>query len=189
MQPIPKWALWLGGALAWVAGVTFALFALSAPARSEMAFAPERARLVCAGAQPETMKAHGNAMLVPAPSAAHPRDCRVEIDFSARDAALAERAAAAGYVELVGLKLARAAFPQRLAANGEGITLTKRPDGGLMLALALETLFAGDRGRGAALILAWRSGEGDDARTHLSSTLLLERAGSSGLHRTKSPGN
>lgn len=28
---IPNWALWLGGAATWVAGVTFALFAIAAP--------------------------------------------------------------------------------------------------------------------------------------------------------------
>jgi len=31
MDRIPKFKLWLAGALVWVAGVTFALFALAAP--------------------------------------------------------------------------------------------------------------------------------------------------------------
>jgi hypothetical protein len=31
-ETFPKWALWLGGAMAWVAGVAFALFAMGAHA-------------------------------------------------------------------------------------------------------------------------------------------------------------
>jgi len=154
MQPIPKWASWLGGALAWVAGVTIALFALSAPARAEVAFTPERARLACPGALSEALPARGNALTVPAQGDAQLRTCRIEIDFSVRDAALAGRAAASGYVELMGLRLARAAFPARLPVNRDGIALAQHPGGGLTLTLSLDTLFGGDRQRGAALILA-----------------------------------
>ena len=185
MQPIPRGALWLGGALAWVAGVSFALFAFAAPARSEMAFTPEQARLACAGAAPETLKAHGNAVSLPIPSVAQLRDCRLEIDFSLREPALAERAIASAYVELMGLKLHRAAFPQRLAVNREGIDLAARPGGGLTLSIGLETLFGGDRQRGAALILAWRTGDGTEARSYLSTTLLIQRAEMPTLLRAK----
>lgn len=189
MQAIPKWAFWLGGALAWVAGVSFALFALAAPARSEIAFAPERARLACAGSAPEALKSQGNALYLPAQGGAPKRGCHVEIDFSLRDPALAERAPASAYVELMGMKLARAAFPERLAVNRDGIRLTARPGGGLTLSVALETLFGGDRGRGTALILAWRTGEGAEAQTYLSPTLLIERVEPLALLRAKRTGN
>jgi hypothetical protein len=176
MQAVPKWALWLGGALAWVAGVTFALFAFAAPARSEVAFTPERARLVCPGKAPEALKSQGNAVLVP--GASELRGCKVEIEFAVSDAAVAERAAASGYVELVGLRRVRAAFPARLPVNRDGIALAPRAGGGLTLTLAVETLFADDRTRGTALILAWRTGEGESARAFLSHTLLIERSDS-----------
>jgi hypothetical protein len=176
MQPIPKWALWLGAALAWVAGVGFALFATAAPSRAELAFAPERVRLACAGVASETLSGHGNEVFVPPLDEARLRACRIEIDFAVRDAALAGRAAASGYVELLGLGLARAAFPARFAVNGEGIALAPRPGGGLTLTIAAATLFAGERGHGAALILAWRSDEGADAQAFISPTLLIERA-------------
>ncbi len=187
MQAIPKWALWLGAALAWVAGVTFALFAFAAPARAEVAFTPERARLSCPGKPPEALKGQGNAVYVP--GASELRGCKVEIEFAVRDAALAERAAASGYVELVGLKLVRAAFPARLPVNRDGIALSARPGGGLTLTLAVETLFAGDRARGTALILAWRTGDGETARAYLSPTLLIERAEAPALLRAKGAGN
>jgi hypothetical protein len=74
----------------------------------------------------------------------------------------------------MGLHLARAAFPSRLAVNAAGISLAARP-GGLTLTFAAEMLFGGDRQRGAALILAWRTGEGAEARAVLSPTLLIER--------------
>ncbi|HEY7609861.1 MAG TPA: hypothetical protein VIF14_11570 [Alphaproteobacteria bacterium] len=189
MQPIPKWALWLGAALAWVAGVAFALFAFAAPARSELAFTPERARLVCAGVAPKTLKGHGNGVTVPAPIEGQSRDCRVEIDFSVTDTALAARAAASGYVELMGLRLARGAFPQRFAVNREGIALAPRPEGGLTLTFAFDTLFGGERSRGAALILAWRTDAGAEARAYLSPTLLLERAEPPSLLRAKRAGD
>ncbi len=168
--------------------MSLALFALAAPARSEMAFAPERGRLVCAGAAPEALKGYGNALSLPAPSAAQMRACRVEIDFSARDPALAERAAASGYVELVGLKRVRAAFPERLPVNRAGIALATRPGGGLTLSIALETLLGGDRQRGAALILAFRS-DGAEPHTYLSPTLLIERTEAPALLRAKRTGN
>ena len=187
MQAIPKWALWLGGALAWVAGVTFALFAFAAPARSEVAFTPERARLACPGKAPEALKDQGNTVLVPGSSEI--RGCKIEIEFAVSDAALAERVAAAGYVELVGLKLARAAFPARLPVNRDGIALAPRPGGGLVLTLAVDKLFSGDRARGTALILAWRTGEGEAARAYLSRTLLIERAESPAFLRAKRTGN
>lgn len=187
MLAIPKWALWLGGALAWVAGVTFALFAFAAPARSEVAFTPERARLACPGKTPEALKGQGNAVLVP--GASELRGCKVEIEFGVSDAALAERVAASGYVELVGLRRVRAAFPARLPVNRDGIALAPRAGGGLTLTLAVETLFAGDRARGAALILAWRTGEGESARAYLSTTLLIERAEAPALLRAKRAGN
>ena len=174
MQPIPR--PWPGGAWGFMAGAAFAVFALMEPARAEMAFSPERARLLCGGAAPEPLKGHGNAVLVPALTDAQLRDCRVEIEFSVRDTALAENAAASGYVELMGLRLARAAFPARLAVNAAGISLATRSGGGLTLTFAAETLFGGDRRRGAALILAWRAGEGAEARAVLSPTLLIERA-------------
>lgn len=189
MQPIPKWALWLGGALAWVAGVAFALFAFAAPVRAELAFTPEHVRLVCAGGAPKTLKGQGNAVLVPALTEGQSHDCRVEIDFTVTDAALAERAAASGYVELMGLRLARGAFPQRLAVNREGIALAPRPGGGLTLTFAFATLFGGERSRGAALILAWRTGEDAEARAYLSPTLLLERAEPPSALRAKRAGD
>lgn len=173
MQPIPKWALWLGGALVWVAGVGLALFALAAPARADVAFVPEAARLACAGAAPAALKRHGNALYLPA--AAPLAGCRIEIEFAAADPALAARAAAAGVVELVGLKLVRAAFPDRLPVNAGGIALARRP-GGVTLSIPLETLFGANRQRGAALILAARTGEGDAAESHISPTLIIERA-------------
>jgi hypothetical protein len=185
MQAIPKWALWLGAALAWVAGVSFALFAFAAPARSEVAFAPERAQLACPGKAPEALKGQGNAVAVPGKSAAELRGCRIEIEFAVRDAALAERVSASGYVELVGLKRVRAAFPTRLPVNADGISLAARPGGGLTLTVAIETLFAGDRARGTALILAWRTGEGEDGRAYLSPTILIERAEAPALLRAK----
>jgi len=188
MQPMAKWALWLGGALVWVAGVAFALFALAAPSRAEMAFSPEQARLVCAGVQPETLKRHGNSVSVPA-STERLRDCRVEIDFAVRHAAAAERAAEASYVELMGLKLARAAFPQRLAANGAGLALKPRAEGGLTLSVPFDVLFGGDRKRGAALILAWRSGDGGEAEAYLSPTLILERADAPAQLRARGAAN
>jgi hypothetical protein len=187
MQPIPKWALWLGGALVWVAGVAMALFALAAPARAELAFTPERARLACAGAPPEALKGQGNTLHLPAP--AQMRGCRVEIDFVVADATLAARAAASAQVELVGLKRVRAAFPERLAQNGTEIALAARPDGGLTLSVGLETLFGADRERGTALILAWRTGEGAEARSYLSPTLIIERVESPTLIRAKRTGN
>jgi len=187
MQPIPKWALWLGGALVWVAGVSLALFALAGPARAELAFAPEAARLVCAGAAPEALKARGNTL--PLPVQAQRRGCRVEIDFAVADAAVAARAAGSARVELVGLKRARATFPERLAVNRAGIGLAARPGGGLTLSIALETLLGGERGQGAALILAWRSGEGAEARSYLSPTLIIERVEPSTLLRAKRTGN
>lgn len=173
MQPIPKWALWLGGALVWVAGVGLALFALAAPARAGLAFAPEAARLACDGAAPAALKRHGNALLLPA--AAPVQGCRIEIDFAAADPALAARAAEAGVVELVGLKLVRAAFPDRLPVNSAGIALARRA-GGVTLSIPLETLLGANRRRGAALILAARTGEGTDAESHISPTLIIERA-------------
>jgi hypothetical protein len=175
--------------LAWVAGAAFALFAFAAPVRAELAFTPERVRLACAGAAPTTLKGQGNAVLVPALTEGRSRDCRIEIDFSVTDAALTERAAAAGYIELMGLHLARGAFPQRFAVNREGIALTPHPEGGLTLALAFATLFGGERGRGAALILAWRTGEDAEARAYLSPTLLLERAQPPSLLRAKRAGD
>lgn len=187
MQPIPKWALWLGGALVWVAGVSLALFALAGPARAELAFAPESARLICAGLAPEALKARGNTLPLPAPKDA--RGCRVEIDFAVADAALAAPVAASAQVELVGVKRVRAAFPERLPVNRAGIGLAARPGGGLTLSIALETLFAGERARGAALILAWRSGEGAEARSHLSPTLIIERVEPSALLRAKRTGH
>jgi hypothetical protein len=189
MQTFPKWALWLGGALAWVAGVSLALFALAAPARSEIAFTPEGARLVCAGTAPESLKGQGNALHLPAPTAAQMSACRVEFDFALRDPSLATRVVASAYVELVGLKRVRAAFPERLAVNGPGLALTARPGGGLTLAVALETLLGGDRQRGAALILALRDGDGEAAQTYWSPTLLIERTDSPALLRAKRTGN
>ena len=189
MQPIPKWALWLGGALVWVAGVSLALFALAAPVRAEMAFTPERARLACAGAATETLKGRGNALYLPAPGGAQMRGCRIEIDFSVSEAGLATRAAASANVELVGLKRVRAAFPERLAVNRADIALAARADGGLTLSIALETLFGADRQRGVALILAWRSGEGAEARSYLSPTLIIERTEAPALLRAKRTGN
>lgn len=175
MQPVPKWALWLGAAAAWVAGVAFALFALAAPARAELAFVPERARLACAGAAAATLAGHGNVVLVPAGSEAQLRGCRIEIDFTVGDPALAARAVASGYVELLGLGLARAAFPARFAVNRDGIALAPRRGGGLTLTLAAATLFAGERSHGAALILGWRTGEDAAAQAFISATLLIER--------------
>jgi hypothetical protein len=175
MQPIPKWALWLGGALVWVAGVGLALFALAGPARAEIAFVPGGARLACPGAAPRALEARGNALYLPATAEALARGCRVEIDFAVKNPAHSARAAAAGVVELVGLKLVRAAFPERLRVNSAGVVLAARP-GGLVLSIALETLFGGDRQHGAALILAARTGEGPEAQSHISSTLIIERA-------------
>jgi len=183
-QPIPKWTIWLAGALAWVAGVSFALFALAATARAELAFVPERARLACPGAAPVTLAARGNTSIVPAMSDLQLRGCRIEIDFAVRDAALAERAAGQAYVELLGLGLTRAAFPARYPVNRDGIALAPRP-GGLTLVLAAETLFAGERRNGTLLILGWRSGDGADAQAFISSTLLIERAG----RRARQTGN
>jgi hypothetical protein len=174
MQPIPKWALWLGGALVWVAGVGLALFALAAPARAEIAFVPENARLACPGAAPSVLETRGNALYLPASAGAAKRGCRIEIDFAVQDAALSARAAAAGVVDLVGLKLVRAAFPERLRVNSAGVALAARP-GGLMLSMPLETLFGADRRHGAALILAARTGEGAEAESHISPTLIIER--------------
>jgi hypothetical protein len=171
--------------LAWVAGVAFALFAFAAPARAELAFTPEGVRLACAGVAPKTLKGQGNAVLVPALTEGESHDCRIEIDFSVTDAALAGRAAASGYVELMGLRLARGAYPQRYAVNREGIALAPRPEGGLTLAFAFATLFGGERSRGVALILAWRTGEEAEARAYLSPTLLLERADPPRLLRAK----
>ena len=175
-NPIPKWTFWPAGAPAWVAGVSFALFAFAATARAELAFVPERARLACPGAAPVMLAARGNTAIVPAASEAQLRGCRIEIDFAVRDAALAERAAAQAYVELLGLGLTRAAFPSRHPVNRDGIALAPRP-GGLTLAIAADTLFAGERRNGTLLILGWRSGEGADAQSFISSTLLIERAG------------
>ena len=189
MQPIPKWALWLGGALVWVAGVSLALFALAAPARAEMAFTPERARLVCAGSAPETLTGRGNTLYLPAPNGAQALGCRIEIDFSLSEPGLAARAAASAAIELVGLKRVRAAFPERLAVNRRDIALTARPGGGLTLAVALETLLGADRQRGAALILAWRTGEGAEAKSYLSPTLIIERTEAPALLRAKRTGN
>lgn len=188
MQPVPKWALWLGGALVWVAGVSLALFALAASARAEVAFVPEAARLVCADAMPASLQGRGNTLSLPAPGEAQRRGCRVEIDFAVADAALAARAAASARVELVGLKRVRAAFPERLAVNRAGVGLAARP-GGLTLSIALETLLDGDRGHGAALILAWRSGTGAEARSYLSPTLIIERVEPAALLRAKRTGN
>lgn len=185
MQPIPKWALWLGGALVWVAGVSLALFALAGPARAELAFAPEAARLVCAGAAPEALKARGNTLPLAVPAESRRRGCRIEIDFAVADAALAARAATSAQVELVGLKRVHAAFPERLSVRGAGIRLATRPGGGLTLSVALETLLGGDRRRGAALILVWRSGEGAEARSFLSPTLMIERVEPAAPLRTK----
>src|SRR5581483_2297855 len=170
MQPSTN--SWLTRALARVAGVVLAASALVQTARAEIAFTPERARLLCAGAAPEALKGHGNAVMVPALGDAQLRDCRVEIEFAVPDTALAEQAPASAYVELMGLRLARAAFPSRLAVNAAGISLVARP-GGLTLAFAAETLFGGDRRRGAALILALRAGDG--GRVVLSPTMLIER--------------
>jgi hypothetical protein len=188
MQPIPKWAFWLGGALAWVAGVTFALFAFAAPARAEVAFTPEHAALACPGRPPEALKGQGNAVFVPAKNAASLQGCTIEIRFAAPDAALAARAASAGHVELVALKRRRASFPVRLPVNREGITLASA-GGTLTLSLSVETLFADDRARGAALILAWRTGEGEQARAYLSPTLIIERGDEPALLRAKRPTN
>lgn len=182
MQPIPKWAFWLGGALAWVAGVSLALFALAAPARAEMSFSPEAARLACDGAAPVALKRQGNALRLPAGAPA--QACRIEIDFAAPDSAMAARAAAAGVVELVGLKLVRAAFPERLPVNRGGVALAARPDG-LTLSIALETLLGADRRHGAALILAARTGEGAEAQSHISPTLIIERGEAPPLQRAK----
>jgi len=180
LKPIPKWTIWLAGALAWVAGVSIALFALAATARAELAFVPEHARLACPGVAPVTLAARGNTAIVPAASDAQLRGCRIEIDFAVRDAArgaaLAERAAGQAYVELLGLGLTRAAFPARYPVNRDGIALAPRP-GGLILSLAAETLFAGERRNGTLVILGWRSGDGADAQAFVSSTLLVERAG------------
>jgi hypothetical protein len=73
--------------------------------------------------------------------------------------------------------------------NRDGIALAARPGGGLVLTLAVDTLFSGDRARGTALILAWRTGEGETARAYLSRTLLIERAESPALLRAKRTGN
>lgn len=182
MQAIPKWALWLGGALAWVAGVGLALFALAAPARAEMAFVPEAARLVCDGAAPSALRRQGNALRLPA--AATAQGCRIEIGFTARDSAVAAHAATAGVVEFVGLKRVRAAFPERLPVNRGGIALAARP-GGLTLSIALETLLGADRRHGTALILAARIGEGAEAQSHISPTLIIERGDAPPLQRAK----
>ena len=168
--------LFRSGALVLMAGAGLALLALMEQARAEIAFNPERVRLLCAGAAPEPLKGYGNAVQVPALTDAQLGDCRVEIEFSVREAALAEQAATSGYLELMGLRLAHAAYPTRLAVNGDGISLTPRPGGGLTLTLAAKTLFAGNRQRGVALILAWRSDEGAESRAVLSPTLLIERA-------------
>ncbi len=173
MQPIPKWIFWLGGALVWVAGVGFALFALAAPARAELAFTFEAARVACAGAAPEKLRWHANTIYLP--TGAQRQSCRMEVDFAASEPALATRAAEAGVVEFVGLKLVRATYPERLAVNRDGIAVTSRP-GGLTLSIALETLFGANRQRGAALILSARTGDGDAAESHLSPTLIIERA-------------
>jgi len=172
-----------------VAGVSLALFALAAPARAEMAFAPERARLACAGAAPEMLKGRGNALYLPAPGGARTQGCRIEIDFSVSEPGLATRAAASAIVELVGLKRVRAVFPERLAVNRRDIALAAGPDGGLTLSIALETLFGADRQRGVALILAWRSGEGAEAKSYLSPTLIIERTEAPALLRAKRTGN
>jgi hypothetical protein len=185
MQPIPKWAFWRGGALAWLAGVAFAMSALATPARAELAFTPERVRLACAGDAPKILKSQGNAVFVPALTEGQSHDCRVEIDFSVTDTALAERAAATGYVELMGLHLARGAFPRRFTVNRDGIALAPRREGGITLAFAFNTLFGGERSRGTALILAWRTGEDVEARAYLSPTLLLERGAPPSLLRAK----
>ena len=187
MQPIPKWALWLGGALVWVAGVSLALFALAGPARAELAFVPEAARLACAGAVPKVLAARGNKL--PLPVRAQQHGCRLEIDFAVADAAVAARAAASAQVELVGLKRVRAAFPERLTVNRAGIALAARAGGGLTLSIALETLLGGERTHGAALILAWRSSEGAEARSYLSPTLIIERVEPSALLKAKRTGH
>lgn len=187
MQPIPKWALWLGGALVWVAGLGLALFALAVPARAELAFTPERARLACAGAPPEAVKGQGNTLYLPAPG--QTRGCRIEIDFAVADPALAARAAASAHVELVGLKRVRAAFPERLAQNGTAIALAAGPGGKLTLSVAVETLFGADRERGAALILAWRTGGDAEARSYLSPALIIERVEAPWLSRARRAGN
>jgi hypothetical protein len=44
-----------------------------------------------------------------------------------------------------------------------------------MLSMPLETLFGADRRHGAALILAARTGEGAEAESHISPTLIIER--------------
>ena len=185
MQPKPIRALWRGGALAWMAGVAIAVSALAAPARAELAFTPERVRLVCAGDAPKMLKSQGNAVFVPELTEGQSHDCRVEIDFSVTDAALAERAAASGYVELMGLHLARGAFPRRFTVNRDGIALAPRAEGGVTLAFAFNTLFGGERSRGTAVILAWRTGEDAEARAYLSPTLLLERGAPPSLLRAK----
>ena len=189
MQPIPKWVLWLGGALVWVAGVSLALFALAAPARAEMAFLPEGARLVCTGAAPVALKARGNTLYLPAPGGAQMQGCRIEIDFAVNEPGPAAHAGASAIVELVGLKRVRAAFPERLAVNRAGVGLAPRPGGGLMLSIVLETLLGADRQRGTALILAWRSGEGAEAKSYLSPTLIIERTAPSAQLRAKRSGN
>lgn len=189
MQATAKSALARGGALAWLAGAGLALFASAAPARAEVAFTPERVALACPDAAAETLKGQGNAVLVPGKTAEQLKGCRVVIEFALQDPALAERAAAEGHVELVGLKRAKASFPVRLPVNRDGITLAKRPGGGLTLTLTAETLFAGDRARGTALILAWRTGEGEAARAYLSPTLLIERADVPALLRAKRASN
>jgi hypothetical protein len=188
MQAKAKGAFARGEALAWMAGLGFTLFAVVAPARAEIAFTPERATLACPDAPAEALKGQGNALLVPGKTAEQLKGCAIVIQFAVRDPALAERAAAEGQVELVGLKRVKPSFPVRLPVNRDGVTLAALPGGGLTLSLAAETIFAGDRARGAALILAWRTGDGDAARAYLSPTLLIERADSA-LLRAKRASN
>ncbi len=174
MQPIQTCVRRLGGALVLAAGVGFTLLAPAAPARAEIAFTLEAARVACASATAETLRRHGNTIYLPT-SAQQMQDCRLEIDFGASAPALAARAAEAGVVEFVGLKLVRASYPDRLAVNRGGIAIAARP-GGLTLSIALETLYGANRQRGAALSLSTRTGEGENAESHISPTLIIERA-------------
>jgi hypothetical protein len=128
--------------------------------------------------------AHTSRWLAPLPAAATARGCRIEIDFTARDSAVVAHAAAAGVVEFVGLKRVRAAFPERLPVTRGGIALAARP-GGLTLSIALEILLGADRRHGAALILAARTGEGAEAESHISPTLIIERGEAPPLQRAK----
>jgi len=168
-------AIWLMAAAAWVAGVTFALFALAQPAHAEFAFRPEAARLACADAAPRDLSRRGNSVVLPRVAEGAWAACRFEIDYTLSDPALAAQAATNAFVDAVALGLGRAAFAQRLPVNQDGIALAVQGDK-LTLMVSAERVLALGGASGTALTLGLRLGPDNAAQSYLSPALLFEHA-------------